>query len=271
MYILFLDVDGTIINDDLELTKINIDSINKVAGLGHKVFLCTGRSLQEAKEPASLLNIDGMILSQGAHIIVDNKKIHQEHFDVETVLNIVKISKQNEIGIFLESDDLNYYNEFLFNLSALNLNEESIRKFKAFYSLMLPINDLTPFTKINKASFVSKQNPNLIDFSLIETHVDITVFSKSIYHSFSGEISMKHSTKKTGICKVLAYLNMTDATTIGIGDSENDLSMFEIVDIKIAMGNAPKILKEKADYITDHVNNNGVAKAINKLKLDYLD
>ncbi len=44
--------------------------------------------------------------------------------------------------------------------------------------------------------------------------------------------------------------------------------MFECAGLKVAMENAEEYLKEKADYITESNNNDGVAKAINKFIFD---
>ena len=44
----------------------------------------------------------------------------------------------------------------------------------------------------------------------------------------------------------------------------NDIPMFEIAGLKIAMKNGENCIKEKADYITASNNESGVAKAIQK-------
>ena len=55
--------------------------------------------------------------------------------------------------------------------------------------------------------------------------------------------------------------------TVAMGDSENDLPMLEYADISIAMGNGVKEVKEKADYVTDKIDNDGLYKAFKYLKL----
>ena len=52
-----------------------------------------------------------------------------------------------------------------------------------------------------------------------------------------------------------------------MGDSENDLPMLEYADISVAMGNGVKEVKEKADYVTDKIDNDGLYKAFKNLKL----
>ena len=47
----------------------------------------------------------------------------------------------------------------------------------------------------------------------------------------------------------------------------NDLEMFLTVDHPIAMANAVDDLKDKAEYITDNNDNDGIAKALQKIGL----
>ena len=52
------------------------------------------------------------------------------------------------------------------------------------------------------------------------------------------------------------------------GDQGNDLSMFSNPNfIKVAMGNAISEIKDKADYVTDDNDHNGIAKALKKFVL----
>ena len=43
--------------------------------------------------------------------------------------------------------------------------------------------------------------------------------------------------------------------------------MLEYADISVAMGNGVKEVKEKADYVTDKIDNDGLYKAYKQLKL----
>lgn len=52
-----------------------------------------------------------------------------------------------------------------------------------------------------------------------------------------------------------------------IGDGENDLSMFEVSDYRVALQNSVGILKEKADYIASHSDGEGAVEAMDELML----
>lgn len=79
------------------------------------------------------------------------------------------------------------------------------------------------------------------------------------------DISTSSTSKGKSIEYLLAYLHMNREDAIAIGDGVNDLSMFEAVGTKVAMGNADSFLKEKADYITLSNDENGVAYYLENL------
>lgn len=76
------------------------------------------------------------------------------------------------------------------------------------------------------------------------------------------EISPRECTKRAGISAVLDALGPDHGTVYGIGDASNDIALMEAVDVGIAMGNAPDFLKEKADYVTDSFDHDGVVTAL---------
>ena len=51
------------------------------------------------------------------------------------------------------------------------------------------------------------------------------------------------------------------------GDDLNDVSMIQIAGHGIAMGNANKTLKEHADYITKHIDEDGFEYALKEYKV----
>ena len=76
------------------------------------------------------------------------------------------------------------------------------------------------------------------------------------------EISPRECTKRAGIQAILGALSSDHGTVYGIGDASNDVALMETVDVGIAMGNAPDFLKEKADYVTDSIDHDGVVTAL---------
>src|SRR3712207_9057504 len=94
-----------------------------------------------------------------------------------------------------------------------------------------------------------------------------TTLFRSVVSSLGDnfEIMNKGVSKGRGVQELAEFYGLTKDEVICIGDGENDLSMIEYAGLGIAMGNAPNFIKEKANYITDTNDNDGVAKAIEKL------
>ena len=61
---------------------------------------------------------------------------------------------------------------------------------------------------------------------------------------------------------MINYLSEDMASTVGVGDGENDVDMIDICNIGIAMGNACDLLKEHASYVTTDIEAGGIANAV---------
>ena len=73
--------------------------------------------------------------------------------------------------------------------------------------------------------------------------------------------------KGNGINELIKTKGFDNVPTYAFGDGMNDLEMFLTVDHPIAMANAVDDLKDKAEYITDNNDNDGIAKALQKIGL----
>ena len=71
--------------------------------------------------------------------------------------------------------------------------------------------------------------------------------------------------KGTGLAEALALLRLAPERTACIGDGENDAPMFEVVGMKVAVGNSVEGLKAKADLVTERGDGEGAIEAIEKL------
>ena len=65
-----------------------------------------------------------------------------------------------------------------------------------------------------------------------------------------------------GIQKMMELFRLSREEIIAFGDAENDIDMLKFAGIGVAMGNAFSILKEQADYVTDHIDKDGIWKAL---------
>ena len=68
--------------------------------------------------------------------------------------------------------------------------------------------------------------------------------------------------------RLLAMVNIDKDDVIAVGDGFNDLSMIEYAGLGVAMDNAPREVKSRANFVTSSNDEDGVAKVIEKFILE---
>ncbi|GEM_PF-307834 len=127
-------------------------------------------------------------------------------------------------------------------------------------ALQKPMNFFIPKIKERKANALIKA------FS----HIPTLALTKVVaYHHGYVALHITHfkATKEHATRKVAQLLNVKTKDIIGVGDGYNDFSLFKACGLKIAVGNAVKDLKKRADYIAPSVNEDGVAHIVEKFIL----
>ena len=84
----------------------------------------------------------------------------------------------------------------------------------------------------------------------------------SRWNQYAVDIIPKSGGKIAGIRYILSRLGIGLDETAAFGDGENDIDMLRCAGVGIAMGNASEIVKQQADYITDSVDQDGLANAL---------
>jgi Cof subfamily protein (haloacid dehalogenase superfamily) len=76
-------------------------------------------------------------------------------------------------------------------------------------------------------------------------------FTTSISSHHNVEVMVANVNKATGIKQMLKRFDLSEGEILAIGDSDNDLPMLQFVEFAVAMKNAPDLIKEIADDITE--------------------
>lgn len=275
---IFIDIDGTLFDHESNcIPQSSLEALHQAKENGHALFICTGRPLPDVEEEYYRLPIDGLILSCGAHIMIDNKTIYHTQFPQKELKNLINYMIDHKIGFSLEGLKRNYLNhtayDFFQSFFIENSNENS-----ELARALLKQRDMYPFSEIKEEDY-----QQILKIAIFSDHDEIKDCRNMIEHLpntlhgflnerreedlITGEISIKGINKATGIDCVLNYFNHDLKDTIAIGDSLNDLEMIEHAEIGICMGNGSPKLKEIADHITDNVNNHGLAKALKHFEI----
>jgi Cof subfamily protein (haloacid dehalogenase superfamily) len=98
---------------------------------------------------------------------------------------------------------------------------------------------------------------------------EIQALDLRVSTTFSGptflEITRRGVSKGQALTHLAELLEIPMGQVVAIGDQENDLSAFEVVGLAVAMGNAPQVVKEGADYIAPSNDEGGLATVLKAL------
>ena len=82
------------------------------------------------------------------------------------------------------------------------------------------------------------------------------------WHEHSSDVVPFSGSKAAGVAKVVDQLGLKPENVMVFGDGLNDLELFDYAGISIAMGNSHDKIKEKADYITKTLEEDGIFNAL---------
>ena len=82
------------------------------------------------------------------------------------------------------------------------------------------------------------------------------------WHPAFTDITAADADKGKGLHAMADYLGLNIDETMAFGDGGNDISIVREAGTGVAMGNAGDNLKQVADYITTHVDEDGVKNAL---------
>ena len=256
----FFDIDGTILPVGKHIPKSALDAFAKAKALGHRLFFCTGRSPFELTDELRALPFDGGVFSAGANVAVDGKTLLSRYVTSEQREFFFSVVERYNLLWILQSDDGSYVTQ-----EALDFYCDLTRK---VYSRSLNfggfhIVDSFPSDKpIVKMFILSKQGLVLEARKALEGPLHSVNNTNGLLAQCAAEVMAPDLNKASGIAHVLSYLGETVSSTVGIGDGENDIEMIEVCHLGIAMGNACNALKDKADFITSDIDDDGLAKAM---------
>ena len=103
--IIFVDVDGTLVDYENNLPASAVEAIRKARENGHKVYISTGRSKAEIYQNIWDIGLDGMIGGNGSYVEADGKVILHQLITLEQCKRIVDWLHERKLEFYLESNN----------------------------------------------------------------------------------------------------------------------------------------------------------------------
>lgn len=283
-----IDIDGTLLNSNGDLSKRNIDVIRRTVNKGVKVVLTSGRVTDSVKMIAEKLDVDRyMICDNGASIydMVEDKLIHSSTINKETAMRILNTCINNDIYymVFTTKEiivkDLKHM-ALAFYKQRHNCNDEATGVTQIKYGGIECLKKTTdPITRIvvcdqDRPIFNSIVNrmQEYDDVELIAApHISNKIIKeneKEILLSYSyAELLPKNANKWTAIKTLTSKLNIKDEEVIAIGDNFNDIEMIKNAGLGVAMNNGSPVAKEVARVVAPSNDQDGVATVLQQYVL----
>ena len=265
--LLVLDVDGTLLNDEREISKRTLAALLKVQQMGVRIVLASGRptyGLMPLAKTLELGNYGGFILSyNGCQIIKaqNGEILFERRINPEMLPYLEKKARKNGFAIFTYHDDTlitdSPDNEYIKNEALLN-NLKIIKEDEFSTAI-----DFAPC----KCMLVSDKEKALIG---LEQHWEkrlagtLDAFRSEPYFL---EVVPCGVNKANTLGALLEHLGVTREEVIAVGDGVCDVTMLQLAGMGVAMGHSQDSVKVCADYVTASNEEDGVALAVEKLIL----
>ncbi len=252
-----LDVDGTIVNHQGQMSERVRRSAREVVDRGHEVVISTGRSLGAALPIVRELGIDhGYVVASNGGVLakVSGEQVevlHREVFDPSLALAALwrslpnaKYALENERGEFLSSD---VFTDASFGAQAQVVDFDEL------------VNSMAVRVVVFSTDATAE------DFGRAVQGLGLSGVTYSVGWTAWLDIAAEGTTKASSLERLRAILKFDTDDTLAVGDGRNDIEMLQWAGLGVAMGQAPDEVKDVADAITDGVDDDGLAVVLEEL------
>lgn len=261
-----IDLDGTLVTDEKELTPRTIEVIKKAIQKGIRIILSSGRSFYRLEKYIEALELKKenqcTICFNGGMIIQNATKeiLYSKNLDMEEVKELINLGRKLKLPIMIYTKDA-HYTEKLPDVIV-----ENMKRFEGMNLKIVRFNEINFSEKQNfiyKICFIDKPE------KIIEKRKEISKEMIEKYEITSSvpeylEIVKKGIKKSEAIKFVMEKYGIKREEVMAIGDGENDVEMLSFAGLGVAMENAKEDVKKFADVVTTSNNEDGVANAIEK-------
>lgn len=256
--VLMFDIDGTVMGAENLILDTTVEAIQQARKNGAYALINTGRSKAALPQKVIDIGFDGMICGCGSYVEWQGEMI-QNHLISDQILEEAKeVFAHPTVFASYEGVYHVYYqrgeDETIFQTILNNWQkDQALSKAISIEEGMENVNKLTVYFQdpayIRKSEEVLGSYFNVINHGTQAMELILKGLSKaSPFEDFLKDIS-------------------DSGEIYAFGDSMNDLSMIESADIGIAMGNGKDEVKERADFVAESMDKDGLAKALRHFDL----
>ncbi|WP_182456003.1 Cof-type HAD-IIB family hydrolase [Streptococcus constellatus] len=275
--IIFLDVDGTIVDYANHILASAVKAIRQAREKDHLVYVCTGRSRAEMPEEIWKIGFDGMIGGNGSYVEHEGQIIMHQLIPLDVEKRVVDWLHRRGLEFYLESNNGLFASEDFREVARPVLrayaqgkeaSAEEVGQLEAEEALHGLVYGAELYRAVlHKISFILKSYQDHLDSKEAFPELKAGTWGGKGEHALFGDLGVKNITKAHAIDVLLEYLGAKKEDTIAIGDAKVDIPMLEYCQVGVAMGNGGPEILAMADVITDDVVEDSFYNAFEKLGL----
>ncbi len=251
-----IDMDGTLLDDNHQVPLKNKETITRFAKQGINFILASGRPYQSLYPYTNELEVYLPLVSANGSIVkcpLTESIYHKSDLPYDLAKEILAYARDNDFSasIYFEDDIITSSQELAdvhFELEGLEVELDEN------YKLNHPPVKIVIF---GEADSITRVYSDLAD--RYENRLYVTRSDDRCVEVMNLEVSKGNALKY-----MMDRMNIDPEEVIAIGNQFNDLAMFEVAGLAIAMGNSPQGVKDAADFVTKSNEDNGVAYALEK-------
>ena len=260
-----LDIDGTLMNSQLQITEQTVRVLAMAAEKGIAVVLSTGRPALECapiiEKLPCISHINGCT---GAHVVEvkSGKTLAGRYIPRDEAKRLLNKIRDLDLMVCAFDpvtgqchDDAKVL-EYCISVSSPEIAAHLIKNHVGVESLDAYLDDHDKIIKYYMPCF----SVDVIEE--VKRRMEGEPYTVLQCGPADVEIIPVDTHKGTGLAELAQILGITSDEVMAIGDSENDIEMLRYAGLPVAMGNGSDEVKALAKYITDDNDHDGVAKAV---------
>lgn len=272
------DLDGTLLNKEKKVTEYSAEILRKAEEEGIKLCIATGRFIEDIKYEMEDIGVNPYYINMNGAEVRDPsgeliKEINIDYKKLDIVLNYFKkydvipelYTSDGEyvVGITEEESISELYNRLKFLFPDREITKEEVVNNQRFFKRKM-VKDIQELidkgVRVRKVAGFSENIEDIKEAKKIFNSLDGLVCVSALVNNF--EVTNIEAQKGPALKSLIDSLGLSEDEIVIFGDGENDISMFNMFENAVAMGNAMDIISDIANYHCMTNYEDGVANFI---------
>jgi hypothetical protein len=260
--LLVSDIDGTLVTPDKSLTVAALEAGRRLDAAGLGLSLVSSRPPRGMAWLVEALDIElpfaafngGSIVAPGGSLLAAKR------LSVEAARLAIDLFEASGVAVWAFADD-----EWLLRDPAGH-NVERERRTVRFDPTVVPDFDGV-IDRIDKLVGVSDRPALLAGVERQAQDLLDGLANARLSQTYYLDVTHPEADKGHAVRALCRHIGVSLAETAVIGDQANDLAMFAVAGLSVAMGQGTAPVKAGADFVTDANTDDGFAKAVDRFIL----